>query len=35
MFPLFPGQAIEGAVELVCCVLTALTALVSFLMTLR
>jgi hypothetical protein len=35
MFPFFPGDTIEGAVELACCIVTALTAIVSFLVTLR
>ena len=35
MFPLFPGEAIEGALELVCCFLTAITAIAGFVLTQR
>lgn len=35
MFPLIPGEAIEGALELVCCFVTVVTAMISFVLTQR
>jgi hypothetical protein len=35
MTPLFPGEAVEGALELVCCFITAVTAVFSFVVTQR
>ena len=35
MYPLIPGEATAGALEMVCCFLTAVTALISYMWTMR
>jgi len=35
MYPLIPGEMTAGAVEMVVCFLTAVTALISYLLTMR